>query len=111
MRCRPMSVVGPEADSCSAAKALLFDHLVGAGEQRGRHIEADRACGLEVDRKREPRRFLKGEFDDLSAFQNAVSVLRSPSVAFHNVNTIRHKAPRLLFQTRKCALQAASATG
>jgi hypothetical protein len=27
----------------------LFDHLVGAGEQRGRHREAERLGGLEVD--------------------------------------------------------------
>ena len=27
----------------------LFDHLVGARKQRGRHREAERLCGLEVD--------------------------------------------------------------
>jgi hypothetical protein len=29
----------------------LFDHLVGAGEQRLRHVEAERLGGLEVDLK------------------------------------------------------------
>jgi hypothetical protein len=29
-------------------KAELFDHLVGAGEQRARHVEAERRGGLEV---------------------------------------------------------------
>jgi hypothetical protein len=28
---------GPEADSCSAAKGSLFDHLIGAAEERHRN--------------------------------------------------------------------------
>jgi hypothetical protein len=30
-------------------QASLFDYLVGGGEQGGRHCEAQRLCGLEVD--------------------------------------------------------------
>ena len=29
--------------------ASLFDHLIGASEQRGWHREAEHRCGLEVD--------------------------------------------------------------
>jgi hypothetical protein len=32
-----------------AVQQPLFDHLVGAGEQRSRHIEAERLGGFQVD--------------------------------------------------------------
>lgn len=32
----------PEADSCSAAKTIPFDHLIGDHEQCYRHIDAER---------------------------------------------------------------------
>jgi hypothetical protein len=38
----------------------LFDHLVGAGEQRGWHLEAERVGGLEVDHQLELGRLLDG---------------------------------------------------
>src|SRR5262245_59905598 len=31
----------------------LFNHLVGAGEQRGRHLDAERFGGLEIDHQLE----------------------------------------------------------
>jgi hypothetical protein len=38
-----------KADSCSAAKRSLFDHFIGAGEQRRRNFEAKCFRGLEVN--------------------------------------------------------------
>jgi hypothetical protein len=49
--------VVPEAD-LRRCEGQLFDHLVGAGEERWRHNEAERSGGLEVDDKLEPRRLL-----------------------------------------------------
>jgi len=43
-----MSQMGPIADSRTAAKAPLFDNLVGTGEKRWRHCQAERLGGLEV---------------------------------------------------------------
>ena len=45
----------PIADTCSATKASLFDHLVGAGEQRPRDGEAKRLGRVQVDHQLERR--------------------------------------------------------
>jgi hypothetical protein len=39
----------PKADIRAAAKKPLFHHLVGAGEQSCRHLDAERLRGLQVD--------------------------------------------------------------
>ena len=45
----------PKRDVRIAARAPLFDHLVGAGEYRGQNIETERSCCFRINRQLEFR--------------------------------------------------------
>ena len=72
---RPVHTDGPVADSCTAAKrALLFDHVVGGGEQRLRHIKAERSSSLEVDHQLELGGRLNGKLAWFCAPEDAIGI-------------------------------------
>ena len=57
-----------------AAKSKLFDHLVGAGEERGQQREAKRRCRLEIDDEREFGGLLDRQVGGLLALKNPASI-------------------------------------
>src|SRR4026207_1038302 len=70
----------PMADSCAAApqqSSVLFNHLVGAREQRRRDPDAERFGGLVVDDHLEPRRLPEWQFARLGATQDFRDLLGS----------------------------------
>ena len=73
------------AHFASQQTGRLFDHFVGGGEQRRRHGEAERLCGLEVDRELVLGRCLHWQVGRLLAFQDAVDVTNSCTAANSNL--------------------------
>ena len=50
----------------------LFDDLVGAGEQRGRHVDTMHFCRLEIDHEVEFGRLLNWNIGGIGAAQDLV---------------------------------------
>jgi hypothetical protein len=68
--------------------AFSFDHLIGAGEQRRRHAEAERLRGLQVDSQFEFCRLLDRDVARLRPAQNLVDKFGGASVQVHEVWSI-----------------------
>ena len=66
---------GPATDSCAAARwALLFDHLVGAAEQRLRNCEAEHLGGLQINDHLDFRGLLNWQVGGLLTLENLTGV-------------------------------------
>jgi hypothetical protein len=73
----------------------LFKDFVGAGEQRGRHLNAERFGCFEIDREVELHRLFDGQVPRLRTLQNAINVVGHAAITRDEVWTIPDKAPNL----------------
>src|SRR5262245_50449078 len=85
---------------CAAGKFHLwtslrsFDHLVGAGEQRGWDLDPERLGGLQVDHELELGGLLDGQIGRLFAFQNSTSIHSRQPIQFREATTVADEAAR-----------------
>src|SRR5215207_6218961 len=71
-----------------------FDHLVGAGEERGRNGEAERFGGLQVEDELKFRRLLDGQVVRRCPLQNSINIPSRPPVFLAQVRAVRGKPAR-----------------
>ena len=69
-----------------------FDHLVGAGEQRRRHGEAEHPGSLEIDDQLDLGGLLNRQITGLFAFENAGGVDPGQTVSAGQVAALAHQA-------------------
>ena len=71
----------PLATNAPQQTASLFDHLVGAGEQRGRHGEAEHPGGLDIDDQLELGRLHDRQVRRLRALEDAAGIDADVTIA------------------------------
>jgi hypothetical protein len=72
------------------SRPQLFDHLVGAGEQRRGHLNAEQSRRLRVDDEHEFARLQDRQVGGLFAFEDAADIAASLTNLVWNVPAVAH---------------------
>ena len=86
----------------------LFDHLVGAGEQRRRHDKIEHPYGLQVDDKLEPSRLQHRQIGRLGALEDATRIDADVAIRVRQRSPLRSNAG--LTPNHGCARRAHHST-
>src|SRR6266446_9957590 len=80
------------AQAAAGVRGGSFDDLVGAGEDRWRHGEAERLGGLEIDDQLESRRLLDRQISRLLALEDLSDVNAEPVKGGREAGSIADQA-------------------
>ena len=69
----------------------LFDHLVGAQQNRCRQLELKRLCGLEVEDGLENRDLLDRQLSWLRSSENFCDMVASSAKGLYDIYSVRHQ--------------------
>src|SRR5215203_4607009 len=75
--------------------AVSFDHLIRAGEERGRDREAESVGGLEVHEQFENSRLLDGQLSGVRALQYFINIGSGPVAKAVNIGFVRYETAHL----------------
>src|SRR5262245_56665579 len=79
----------------------LFDHLVGAGEQRRGDFDVEQSCSLEVDHQLEFGRLHNRQIGGLSALEDTSSIDTNLAIHVGNTSAIAHQPAGLDILTHR----------
>jgi hypothetical protein len=68
-----------------------FDHLVGALQQRRRHFDAKRLCGLQIDHQFELGGLLDRQVGRVRTLENLVDENGGPTIEISNIRSVGQK--------------------
>jgi hypothetical protein len=74
---------------------VLFDHFVGAGEERSRYLNAERLGRLQIDDELPPTRLIDRHVGGFCAFQNLIDLHRGVQAHICVVNCVCEESSQI----------------